>query len=70
MDKVMNNEQRRELLETARRNAYEWALTAEKASETGYAPESQEGLEAIAMANMWAAVADALKVGDAHADGP
>lgn len=60
----MTNEQRREALGRARSKALEWAEKAEKGAthEVG----TRDPDEAIRMADMWAAVAQALKVGAGH----
>ncbi len=60
----MTNEERRNALNTARRHAEAWAVTAETNASNGSTYTEQS----IAMACMWAQVANAMKVGDPQGD--
>lgn len=62
----MNNEARRKALDTARTQAYTWASLAQVQYAQGQIYLDQQ----IAMATMWADVAQALKTGDASGDTP
>lgn len=63
----MTNEERREALNRARRNALQWAEWAERNFERTSVTSNQLRVE---MAKMWAGVADAMKDGDPVHDGP
>lgn len=66
----MTNEERRQALNEARSKAVEWAEKAEDETTLEYVTDTLKGQEAVAMANMWANVAQALKTGDATSDTP
>jgi len=64
----MTNTERHNGLNKARESALYWATRAEGCSTRGDALDSIDRFEAIDTATMWAAVAQALKVGDAPHD--
>ncbi len=61
----MTNAERREALNRARTMAYEYAKIADR----HYGETSEDGPE-VALAAMWARVAEAMKDGDPVHDGP
>lgn len=63
----MTNEQRRSVLAQARTRAAYWAEQAEEAYRLRTAGDDHTA-ECIALASMWATVANALKVGSDIAD--
>lgn len=63
----MNNDDRRKALTRARLRAWYWAEQAEQ-NQGQYGNDSNTMREYKGMAEMWASVAQALKIGSADAD--